>query len=119
MKRLNITILMLIVLASFGFAGGQSESDPAPAAAADEVQTIRIVGKEFTDSDPANVQHLLNIKAGFEDWSGKKIKLELVPMPEGAYAEKLNLMLLGGDIPDLIYFQGGDEVIANQAFLLI
>ena len=44
--------------------------------------------------------------------------MELVSVPEGAYGEKLTLMLLGGDIPDLIYFQGGDEVIANQGLLV-
>ena len=48
---------------------------------------------------------------------GTKVKIELVEMPSGNYAEKLNLMLLGKDIPDIIYFQGGDLQISQQGLL--
>ena len=74
--------------------------------------------KTFPASDPSNIAHLRQIESAFEAYSGEKIALELMPVPEGAYAEKVNLMLLAGDIPDLIYFQGGDEVISNQGLLV-
>jgi putative aldouronate transport system substrate-binding protein len=115
MKRLGIAFLILMMVSSFGFAGGQK--DAAPASSGD-VTTIRFVLKDLSPAEEVNLQYLRNVEAGFEAWSGKKIRLEAVQMPEGAYAEKLNLMLLGGDIPDLIYFQGGDEVIANQGLLV-
>ncbi len=115
MKKILIYCLIVTMSVSGLFAGGAQDDAPSVNA---EVTTIRIVGKDFSPDDDLNVQHLLKIEKGFEAATGKKVKLELVSVPEGAYGEKLNLMLLGGDIPDLIYFQGGDEVIANQGLLV-
>ncbi len=115
MKKLFLMSLVLIMSMAGVFAGGAQDVTEA---ADDGVTHIRIVAKDFSPAEAANVQHLRNVEAGFEAYAGKKISLELVPVPEGAYGEKLNLMLLGGDIPDLIYFQGGDEVIANQGLLV-
>lgn len=115
MKQISLTIFILMLSASLGFAGGQNETAPS---ASDEEPTIRLALKDFSLSEEVNVRYLRNIESGFETWAGKKIHLEVVQMPEGAYAEKLNLMLLSGDIPDLIYFQGGDEVISNQGLLV-
>ena len=114
MKRFSLTILGVLLMVSLGFANGQKDE----AAPSDSTPTIRMVLKDFSPSEEVNAQFLKNVEAGFETWSGKKIHIEAVQMPEGAYAEKLNLMLLGGDIPDLIYFQGGDEVISNQGLLV-
>ncbi len=114
MKKIVVAGLILLTVLSGVFAGGAQEE----AVAQDGVTTIRIVAKDFPASDPANIAHLRQIETAFESYSGKKIALELVPVPEGAYSEKVNLMLLSGDIPDLIYFQGGDDVIANQGLLV-
>ncbi|MEN6417404.1 MAG: extracellular solute-binding protein [Clostridiaceae bacterium] len=43
---------------------------------------------------------------------GKYVKFEVVPMQEGSYADSLSLLLQSGEIPDLIYFQGGDYQFA-------
>lgn len=115
MKRILLSCLILTISVSGIFAAGSEEE---PAAASSDVTTIRIVGKDFSPNDEMNVLHLQNIETGFEAATGKKVKLELVSVPEGAYGEKLNLMLMAGDIPDLIYFQGGDEVMAKQGLLL-
>lgn len=114
MKKLFLTGLVLLMVFP-AFAKGTPDMG---ASGNDGVIKIRIAAKDFPADDASNIAHLRNIEAGFEKWAGKKIALELVPIPEGAYAEKLNLMLLGGEIPDLIYFQGGDEVIANQGLLV-
>ena len=114
MKRLLLTGLVLLLAVGGVFAGASEEAQPAD----DGVTAIRIVGKDFNPSDAWNNDHLRQIEAAFEEYSGKKIALELTQVAEGAYSELLNLMLLGGDIPDLIYFQGGDEVIANQGLLV-
>lgn len=114
MKKILLSGLMTLLALSGLFAGGAQEETTS----ADGATVIRIVAKDFSPDQAENIQHLANIEAGFEAATGKKVKLELVSVPEGAYGEKLNLMLLGGDIPDLIYFQGGDEVIANQGLLV-
>ena len=44
--------------------------------------------------------------------AGIGAQLELVAMQSGSYATNLGLMLSGGTIPDLIWFQGGDEEFA-------
>jgi len=43
---------------------------------------------------------------------GKNVKLQIVPVQSGTYSEKLGLLLQSGNIPDLIYFQGGDYQFA-------
>ena len=117
MKRFFITLLVLVLMSGLVFAGGAQEKSPA-AAAGDEVPTIRIIGKDFSPTEDVNIQFLRKVEAGFEEYSGQKVKLELVKIPDGAYQEKLNLMLMGGDIPDLIYFQGGDEAVSKQGLLV-
>src|SRR5690606_28802041 len=40
-----------------------------------------------------------------------------LPGGTSAYVEALGIMLLSGDIPDIIYFQGGDQKMADQGIL--
>lgn len=87
----------------------------ATAAAADPV-TIRVVEKDLSTSNPDDVAHIARIEKALKA-QGQDIHIEIVDLPSAGYADKLNLMLLSGDIPDLIYFQGGDEQIANQQLL--
>ncbi len=115
MKRFLVTLLILVVMSGLVFAGGAKETKTA---SSDEVTTIRIVGKDFSPTEEINLQFLEKVQAGFEAYSGQKVNLELVQVPDGGYAEKLNLMLMGGDIPDMIYFQGGDEAVSKQGLLV-
>ena len=87
-----------------------------PQAAQAETDTIRIVTKDLLASNPEDMDHIARIEEGLRE-QGKDIDIEIVDLPSEGYAEKLNLMLLSGDIPDLIYFQGGDEQIAQQGVL--
>ncbi|MDA3939985.1 MAG: extracellular solute-binding protein [Spirochaetia bacterium] len=116
MKRFLITLLILVVMSGLVFAGGGKEESTAVAGG--EIPTIRIVGKDFSPTEDVNLQFLAKVEAGFQAYSGQKVNLELVQVPDGGYAEKLNLMLMGGDIPDLIYFQGGDEAVSKQGLLV-
>ena len=84
--------------------------------AAAEPVTIRIVQKDLLTTNPVDVAHIERIEAALKA-KGQDIDIELVDLPSAGYEDKLNLMLLSGDIPDLIYFQGGDEQIANQDLL--
>ncbi len=110
-KVLSVLVLCLLVTGSL-FAGGGQELKME-----ENVPVIKIVCKDVSESNPWDKAHLDNIIAGFSAYIGQEVVLEFIDMPEGAYAEKLNLMLLGGDIPDLIYFQGGDEAISKQGIL--
>ncbi|MGO4124834.1 extracellular solute-binding protein [Inquilinus sp. YAF38] len=85
------------------------------AQAADPV-TLRVVSKDFTKANPDDVKLVGAIEAGMAA-KGHPIKIDLVDVPPGGYADKLSLMLLSGDIPDLIYFQGGDQKIVEQGLL--
>lgn len=78
--------------------------------------TVRIVMKDLLTSNPEDVAHIARFEEGLRA-VGHDINIEIINLPSEGYAEKLNLMLLSGDIPDLIYFQGGDEQIAQQGVL--
>ncbi len=82
-------------------------SDPA---------TIRMLMKDVSPKDPIVQKYVALIEKGMEE-EGTQVKIEFVEMPSGNYTEKLNLMLHGKDIPDIIYFQGGDLSISKQGLL--
>ncbi|MBB6669104.1 extracellular solute-binding protein [Cohnella nanjingensis] len=84
-------------------SGSAAASSPASA----EPVTITIVDKDLPADDPL----LKGIEEGMKA-EGKNVKLQLVPVQSGTYSEKLGLLLQSGNIPDLIYFQGGDYQFA-------
>lgn len=45
------------------------------------------------------------------------VTFKIVDLPSEGYADKLNLQISSGDIPDIIYFQGGDTTFAEQGVL--
>ncbi|WP_404406556.1 extracellular solute-binding protein [Pelagibacterium halotolerans] len=75
--------------------------------------TIRVVAKDLLTTNPQDVAHIERIEEAMAA-QGTEIDIEIVDLPSAGYQDKLALMLLSGDIPDLIYFQGGDEQFANQ-----
>lgn len=78
---------------------------------------IRIVSKDFGPGDKDNLVHVDNIAKAFKAKTGIDIKITLVAVSEGNYQDRLTLMLMTGDIPDIIYFQGGDEFVSNKGML--
>jgi putative aldouronate transport system substrate-binding protein len=76
---------------------------------------VRLVLKDL-DTDPNSGKFIELIEKGMAE-VGKPVDIELVKVPQGNYAEKISLMIMSGDIPDLIYFQGGDDPIAAQGLL--
>ena len=110
--------LLLIMLAGlFAFAAGCSEKTETAEKNEDGSTAIRIVMKDENPSNPASVAYFEALEKGLKNDENLNVKFELVEMPQGNYAEKLNLLLLSGDIPDIIYFQGGDQQIADQDLL--
>lgn len=86
-----------------------------PSALADPVK-IRVVSKDFGNNNPDDVAHIDRIEEALRA-RGTDIDIELVDLPSSNYPEALSLMLLSGDVPDLIYFQGGHEKIVDQGLL--
>lgn len=110
--------LLLIMLAGlFAFAAGCSEKTETAEKNEDGSTAIRIVMKDENPSNPASVAYFEALEKGLKNDENLNVKFELVEMPQGNYAEKLNLLLLSGDIPEMIYFQGGDQQIADQDLL--
>lgn len=87
----------------------------ASTALADPVP-IRIVSKDISPNNPQDIAHIERIEQAMAA-QGTEIDIELVDLPSSNYAEALTLMLLSGDVPDLIYFQGGHEKIVEQGLL--
>jgi len=85
------------------------------AALADPV-TIRIVSKDLLSTNPDDVKLIEKYEEALKA-QGTDLDIQLVDLPSSGYADKLSAMLLSGDIPDLIYFQGGDAKMAEQGIL--
>ena len=78
-------------------------------------QKVRFLMKDF-DSDPNTEAFIALIEKGMAA-AGTPVDIEVLKTPAGTYAEKIGLMVMSGDIPDLIYFQGGDEKLVQQGVL--
>lgn len=113
MKRFLLLLLILALAATALFAGGAKESRQVDQ---EGVIRLRLAGKDFP-ADQVNTAHINRIVEAIYEKTGTRLEIELVNVPEGSYDEKLNLMILGGDIPDIIYFQGNDQAISNQGIL--
>ena len=113
---LSVALLMLVTTACAKKPAENQGATPAPTTSTGPV-TLSIVAKDFTPDDP-NVQKLVKgIEEGMKA-EGKNVKLQITPVQSGTYSEKLGLLLQSGNIPDLIYFQGGDYNFAvNQKIL--
>ena len=77
---------------------------------------LRIVGKDLLTTNPDDVNHIQRIEDAMKA-KGIDVDLQLVDLPGASYADALGVMLLSGDIPDVIYFQGGDQKMAEQGIL--
>lgn len=102
MRRLAIVALVaLLALCMLGTVSAQTK--------------VRFLMKDF-DADPNIDAYITLIEKGMAA-AGTPVDIELLKTPAGTYAEKVGLMVLSGDIPDLIYFQGGDDKLAQQGAL--
>lgn len=78
--------------------------------------TIRLVSKDLLTTNPDDVKEIEAIEAALKA-QGTDVDIQIVDMPGSGYADALGVMLLSGDIPDIIYFQGGDQKMADQGIL--
>jgi putative aldouronate transport system substrate-binding protein len=101
-------ILMATTALALSFAlAGSAMAEPVK---------IRMVSKDLVTTNPADVAHIDRIEKAMAA-QGTEIDIEIIDLPSSGYADALGVMLLSGDIPDLIYFQGGDQKMAEQGVL--
>lgn len=100
-RTLVVVLMALMILCAVATAAAQPK--------------VRFILKDL-DADPNAEAFISLIEKGMAA-AGTPVDLEIIKVPAGNYAEKVGLMIMSGDIPDLIYFQGGDEKIAAQGAL--
>src|SRR5215217_5037039 len=90
----------------------------AVAAPAFAQTTLRLVSKDLLTTNPDDMKEIESIEAALKA-QGLDVDIQTIDLPGGtaAYGEALGVMLLSGDIPDVIYFQGGDQKMAEQGIL--
>ncbi|WP_282937584.1 extracellular solute-binding protein [Paenibacillus sp. RC67] len=108
MKKMFTLMAASLMVVTTACSSGDTKA-PADSAqgSSDKPVTITIVDKDLTPDDKL----LKGIEEGMKA-EGKNVKLQIVPVQSGTYSEKLGLLLQSGNIPDLIYFQGGDYQFA-------
>lgn len=125
MKKKWLSVILSLTLAAGALTGcgadGKEEKTENKTEAKEEVKngeqaTLRVALKGVSMEDERQKKWFDNYNAALEK-AGIPAKLEVVEMQSGTYSDNLALMLNGGDIPDLIYFQGGDQVFADQGVL--
>lgn len=82
------------------------------AALAQDVPTVTILAQE----NPQDAEHMARIEEGMAA-AGTPVDIELIGLPSSGYADAMGLRLLSGEIPDIMYFQGGDAEFADQGIL--
>ena len=122
MKKKWLAIGLSLALAAgtvTGCAGSSQEGDGnqgSDSSGTGGVTTLRIALKGISMEDERQKTWFDNYNKALQE-AGIPAELEVVEMQSGTYSDNLALMLNSGDIPDIIYFQGGDQVFAAQGVL--
>lgn len=118
MKKLFVSFLMmLLVLGLVACSNSDDASKDEGSKDSDDVVTIKLAMKDEGPSNPVAVKFFEELEKGLLEDEGLKVNIELVEVAQGNYAEKLGLLLNSGEIPDLIYFQGGDLPFSQQGLM--
>lgn len=111
LKKMLVSTLSLFLL------GSTTAHTLSAVSAQAEPVTIRVAYKDDGPSNENAVAYYDQLSQDLLEAKDINVNFELVELAQGDYAEKLSLLLNSGDIPDLIYFQGGDLPIAEQDLL--
>lgn len=124
-KILSMLLVFVLIMGAFGACTKSKEEEKvsgdnkAPTTKVEEtsntdtkeVVTLKIVIKDVSPEEEIYQTWLLKVNEGLQE-AGIGAKLELVSLQSGTYSENLALYLNSGEIPDIIYFQGGDQEFA-------
>ncbi|QCR33227.1 extracellular solute-binding protein [Lysinibacillus sp. SGAir0095] len=104
-----------VLLAACSDQGDEGIAEPE--VTEDGKTVITIAYKDDGPSSEASVKYYDALEVALKEHRDLDIDFNIVEIAQGDYAEKLNLLLYSGEIPDIIYFQGSDEQIAAQGLL--
>lgn len=94
-----------------------SDISDSTSSSSDEPITLKFVGKEVDPEDETTKKFFEETSKGMK-LKGINVNFEIVSVQSGTYSEKLGLLLQSGEIPDIIYFQGGDYEFAMTQGIL-
>lgn len=119
MKKFLVFLLSAVLIFSLAACSSNSpkEGEKTNEEKPQGTQTIKVVYKDEGKSNPVSVAYFEALEKALKEHENLDVKFEQVELAQGNYAEKLSLLLNGGDIPDLIYFQGGDLPMSQQGIL--
>lgn len=119
MKRFFSLILALAISIPLGACGsGNGSNTPSRADGSSSAPVeLKVVYKDDGPSNPVSIQYFDEVNKELQT-SGINARLSLVEMPSDTYADKLNIMIMSGTIPDILYFQGQDKQISDQKLLV-
>ncbi len=137
MKKIMSFLLIAVLTAALAACGSNNEPSPTageasnsgtnanesteaasePAGNAEPV-TLKIVYKDEGNANPVSVKFFDTLEKALLKDENLNVNFELVDVPQGGYAESLNMVLMSGTIPDIIYFQGGGDLQVSQQGLL-
>ncbi len=114
MKNRNIKFTLLILALSMVLvACGKGKDDNEQSGS----NLIKIAYKDENASNPNSKKFFDELSRLMKETEGVDVEFEVVDLPGEGYAEKLNLQITSGVIPDIIYFQGADAMAAEQGIL--
>lgn len=130
MKKISLillfVVLTMVIAACSSNSGGTGNEDAQQTkepsgneggAASGDPVTLKVVYKDEGTTNPVSVKFFESLEKALLEDEKLNVKFELVDLAQGSYAENLNLLLLSGTIPDIIYFQGGDQQMVQQGLL--
>lgn len=117
MKKMLWMLFGLLAIFLVGCSDKADEEDVAPEPTEDGKTVITIAYKDDGPSSEASVKYYDALEEALKERRDLDVEFNIVEIAQGDYAEKLNLLLYSGEIPDIIYFQGSDEQIAAQGLL--
>lgn len=111
-SKLSMTLLILAVSIVLVACGKKDASTDGKTS-----NVIKIAYKDENASNPNSKKYFDELSRLMKEKDDVDVEFEVVDLPGEGYAEKLNLQISSGYIPDLIYFQGGDAMSAEQGLL--
>jgi putative aldouronate transport system substrate-binding protein len=118
MKKFKLWFIALLVVGLLAACSSDGEQTTESTKTEDGKTVIKVAFKDDGPSNPVAVQYYETLAEQLKEDKDLDVQFELVEVAQGDYAEKLSMLLNSGEIPDLIYFQGGDQQIANQDLLV-
>lgn len=116
MRKFTYIILVLALCLVVATGCGNENNDKRNATSGDSI-VLKVAYKDDGPSNEVSVDYYDELSKLLKEEKDLDITFELVEIAQGDYSEKLNLLLNTGDIPDIIYFQGGDQQMVNQDLL--